>query len=140
MNRSDTRSSLGRTALGLTSVHRLVAFCLLGWAVAASVFVLLDIASPLRAIITLSFLLIAPGMALVRLFQLDEPVLEISLSLALSLALAAIVAMLSLYANAWSFQSIFILLACLTVSCVFVDLLRQHNRNQSARASQQIQL
>jgi len=55
-----------------------------------------------RAPITLWFLAICPGMALVRLLQLDQPVAEVMLAFALSLSLAGLIPAVFLYLGAWS--------------------------------------
>jgi len=75
---------------------------ILGSAVASGLFFFLAIESPLRLIITLSFLLVCPGMAFVRLLRLDESYYEWTLAIALSISLDAIVACLLLYTGFWS--------------------------------------
>jgi hypothetical protein len=52
--------------------------------------------------ITLWFIAICPGMAFVRLLQLDQPIAEVMLAFALSLALAGLVPAVFLYLGAWS--------------------------------------
>ncbi|MDP9472229.1 MAG: hypothetical protein M3Q71_16445 [Chloroflexota bacterium] len=61
-----------------------------------------DIESPLRAVISLWFLIACPGMAIVRLVGVDEMAMELTLAVALSLALDALVAMTMLYVGWWS--------------------------------------
>lgn len=75
---------------------------ILGSAVASGLFFFLAIESPLRLIITLSFLLVCPGMAFVRLLRLDESYYEWTLAIALSISLDAIVACILLYTGFWS--------------------------------------
>jgi len=58
--------------------------------------------SAARPIADMWFLFVCPGMAVVRLFRLNNAVAEWMLAIALSLALDAIVAGLLLYANHWS--------------------------------------
>lgn len=65
-----------------------------------------DVATPLRSVITMWFLLVCPGMAFVPLLQLREFLYELVLTVALSLALALIVATAVLYAGFWSPQLI----------------------------------
>jgi len=55
-----------------------------------------------RPIVVFWFLLICPGMMVVRFLQLNEPVVEWTLALALSIATDAIVATIQLYAGLWS--------------------------------------
>jgi len=55
-----------------------------------------------RPIIVMWFLFVCPGMAVVRFFQLREPIAEWTLAIALSLAIDAMVAGIQLYAGLWS--------------------------------------
>lgn len=57
--------------------------------------------SPLRPPLTFWFMLLCPGMALIRLFRLREPLTEITLAIALSVTLNILVAELILYAGVW---------------------------------------
>lgn len=128
MNYPGLRYSLRRTAFTIAHPRGLVAVGLIAWATAASFFVFQDIHSPFRSLISLSFLLLAPGLAVARLLRLDDRLMQLSLALALSLALDALVATLLLYANAWSVESIFFILAYLTFVTALVDLVRSHTR------------
>ncbi len=58
--------------------------------------------APARAALALWFLLICPGMAFVRLLQLDDKVREWTLAVALSLALDTGLALLMVYSRLWS--------------------------------------
>ena len=59
-------------------------------------------ASPMRPIVVIWFLFICPGMAVVRLLRLNEPVVEWTLAIALSIAVDASVAAIQLYTGRWS--------------------------------------
>ena len=88
----------------------------------AEVFTFNDVASPLRSVITLWFLLICPGMAFIQLLQLREFLYEVVLTVALSLALDLIVATVILYAGLWSPELILRILIALSlvgVTCHF---------------------
>jgi uncharacterized membrane protein len=56
----------------------------------------------LRQVIVMCFLLICPGMVLVRFFHLRDIAAEWTLAVVLSLALDAIIASIQLYAGHWS--------------------------------------
>lgn len=73
-------------------------------AVAIGYMTFADIESPLRAAIAFWFLVVCPGMALVRLLRLADPLIELTLAVAVSLALDAIIASVMVYAGAWSPQ------------------------------------
>lgn len=55
-----------------------------------------------RALIVFSFMLICPGMAFVRLLNVKDSLITITLAVALSLAIDAVVAMIQLYSQQWS--------------------------------------
>ena len=78
--------------------------------VAASldIFVLSD--GVMHQFIIMWFLLVCPGMAVVRFFQLKEVAVEWLLALALSIAIDAFIAGILLYAGWWSPLNIFIVL------------------------------
>jgi len=85
----------------------------------AAVLVLLAGAGPaLRAPVVLAFALVGPGMALVPLLRLDDPLAELSLGVALSLALDTLVALAMLYAGAWSPEGALLALAAMSLAGV----------------------
>jgi len=84
-------------------------------AVAATVLVFLDVDSPLRVALVAIFLLVCPGLALVRLLRLDDPLLELTLAVAFSLALAGLVAVALLYADLWSPGAGLVILVVITL-------------------------
>ena len=68
--------------------------------VALVVAIVLDL--PLRPLLTFWFTLICPGIAFIRLFQLREPLPQITLAIALSVALNILVGEFVLYLGVWS--------------------------------------
>jgi hypothetical protein len=85
-------------------------------AAATSLFFFLGIASPLRLITTLWFLLMCPGMAFVRLLRLEVSYYEWTLAVIMSISVDGIVASLLVYAHLWSIElslSILIVLSLL---------------------------
>ena len=75
-----------------------------------------DVGSPLRLVVVMWFMLVCPGMVLVRFLALRDPLFEWTLAVALSLAADAFVAGALLYAGKWSTSSAFALLLGLTVA------------------------
>src|SRR5438445_415530 len=71
-------------------------------AVAAGLVNFVFVDTAIRPIIVFWFLVVCPGMVLVRFLRLKEPVVEWTLALALSFAIDAIVAGVQLYAGRWS--------------------------------------
>jgi type II secretory pathway component PulF len=95
---------------------------IIAWALGASLAVFGDV-QPLRAPISLSFLLICPGLAWVRLLGLQEVVAEWTLAVVLSLALDTIVAETMLYAGAWSPDRSLAVLASLSVAGALAQII-----------------
>lgn len=83
---------------------------------------LADVHAPIRAALTLWFLMVCPGMACVRLLRLGRPVYEWSLAIALSLALDMLVAEVPLYLGWWSPRASLMVLMWLTVGAGFIQL------------------
>ncbi|MEM8530337.1 MAG: hypothetical protein AAGF95_05795 [Chloroflexota bacterium] len=71
-------------------------------AIGTGVVVFQDVSTPIRPILAFWFVLVCPGMALVRLLGLREWVVELMLGIALSISLTTIVAMITLYMGNWS--------------------------------------
>jgi cytochrome c oxidase subunit IV len=61
-----------------------------------------DLQGPVRTLVSLWFLLVCPGMALVRLMHVPGRLMELSLAVALSVALGTIVSSTLVYAHQWS--------------------------------------
>jgi hypothetical protein len=57
---------------------------------------------PIRPYVVLAFLIICPGMAVIRLLRLRDVAVEWTLAIALSIVLSAIVPTVQLYAHLWS--------------------------------------
>ena len=60
------------------------------------------VAAPARPFVALWFLLLCPGMALVRLLRVGGVATELTLAIALSLVLDTLVAMVMIYTGTWS--------------------------------------
>jgi hypothetical protein len=85
--------------------------------------VLTQVASfgPVRVMAVMWFLLVCPGMMLVRGFHLDEPLLEWVLAIVLSLVVDSGVAGVLLYCGRWSPSSAFALLIVFSVGGALVQ-------------------
>jgi hypothetical protein len=75
---------------------------------------------PVRVMAVTWFLLICPGMMLVRWFHLDEPLLEWVLAIVLSLVIDCFVAGVLLYFGRWSPSSAFAILIGFSIGGVLV--------------------
>jgi len=81
----------------------------------------------LRGPVVLAFLLVGPGMALVHLLRLRDPLAEMCLAVALSIALDTLVASAFLYAGAWSPSTILVALIAVAVFGAGSDLVTAAN-------------
>jgi hypothetical protein len=70
--------------------------------------------SPIRSVLVLAFLLVCPGMAVVRRLRLASGAMELLLAVVMSLAIETALALLMLYAHLWSPP---VLLGVLAAAC-----------------------
>lgn len=87
---------------------------------AGSLYLLTD-GGPMRVVFVLWFLLVCPGMMLVRFFRLGEPLLEWVLAIALSIAADTFVGGILLYSGRWSPSGAFAILLALTIGGALVQ-------------------
>lgn len=93
-------------------------------AAGAAALVILDVTTVIRPAVVLAFLLVCPGMALIRLLRVGEPLPELLLAIVVSLALAAVLATISIYAGVWNPPLVFGLIAVITLAAVVADAIR----------------
>jgi uncharacterized membrane protein len=91
---------------------------------ASAVLVLGGVDSTFRPVVTLAFLAICPGMALLPLVRIDEPLSELVLAIGLSVALDTIVAASTLYAGAWSPDGALVILVVISAAGSVLQLVR----------------
>jgi hypothetical protein len=87
--------------------------------------VALDWPPPLRPALTTWFVVICPGMAIVRLLALPSLLIEVTLAIAVSLALAGLFASALVYAGAWSPALVLELLVVTAVGALVLGLARR---------------
>lgn len=75
--------------------------------------------SPLRPVVVLGFLLVCPGLSLVRPLQLAEGTTQLVLAVVLSLAIETALGLIMVYAHLWSPEVLLVLLAA---GCVAASL------------------
>lgn len=102
-----------------TQTSRIWPIVILLSALATAWFVLFDVDGPLRAPITLWFLLICPGMSFVPLLRLENAGYELILAVALSLILNLLVAIALLYTGLWFYP--FVMAALIALSLIGVQ-------------------
>ena len=106
------------------SFHRLT------WAVScvtlsarAIVLVLFDANTVVRAPVVLTFLLLCPGLAIVRLIGISDVATEWSVAVALSFSLDGLVALIQAYTANWNPTGALLVLTGITLAAIAVDLL-----------------
>jgi hypothetical protein len=73
-----------------------------GFGLTTVTFVYLDMPEPVRGVAVALYLLVCPGLSLVRLIQLDDRLEELVLAVAISMAASTAVPLIMLYSHAWS--------------------------------------
>ena len=101
-----------------------VSAALVAGAVLALAAYLVAVPPPLRAVLTLPFLLIGPGLAVVRLIRIPSRLAVAALAVAVSLVLGEGTAMVAMYAGVWSPGGCLAALAALTSVVALVPHLR----------------
>jgi len=89
---------------------------------------LVDWHSPVRAIAVASFVLIAPGWAVLDIWRLTSGWAGVSMILAVNLALATLIPGALLYAHAWSPTAALLVLAAVTVLGATIATVRRRRR------------
>jgi hypothetical protein len=84
--------------------------------------IMANVESPLRAVFTLGFFLVCPGMAFVQLLRVSNWITELTLALALSTALTTLTSEVMIYTGAWSPQWAALGLITITLLGAFVQL------------------
>jgi uncharacterized membrane protein len=94
-------------------------------AVGAAYVYFAGVESPVRPVIALWFILVAPGGAFVPVLGVDDVAMEVALTVALSLVLDAIVTGAMVYAGEWSVDTGLGALVVLTLLGVALQLMRR---------------
>jgi len=111
---------------------------LAGSAVFAAVSILivaLDVSPDVRAPIVIGFVLVCPGLAIVRLVGIRPATAQLAVGVALSVALAILVPAALLYARAWSPRSALAILVAITISASAVEVALRRTARQRSGAS-----
>jgi hypothetical protein len=90
--------------------------------------------SLLRVAVVLWFVLVCPGMAFVRLLDLDDAAAEIALAVALSITLAMTVGGVALYAGLWAPGASLAILVAITIAAALAPAARARTGAPGARA------
>lgn len=91
---------------------------------ACAIMIALDLDSPVRAVVALAFLGLGPGLAVVGLLQIRDPVQQVALAVAASFAIDTVVAVTLLYLEAYSVGLAFAIVAAFTAVALVLGALR----------------
>ena len=89
----------------------------------AIVLVLFDANTVVRAPVVLTFLLLCPGLAIVRLIGISDVTTAWSVAVALSFSLDGLVALIQAYTANWNPTGALLVLTGITLAAIAVDLL-----------------
>jgi uncharacterized membrane protein len=89
---------------------------------ATLILVLLHVQSPIRALLAAGFVLVCPGLSLVRLIGLEDQTEQIVLGLALSVGAATVVSLGMVYTHLWSPTLGLLMLAVVTLVANCLEL------------------
>jgi uncharacterized membrane protein len=101
-------------------------------AAAAVAVTLADVRSPARAAIVLAFVLVVPGLAIVRPIGLRDPLVELTLGVAVSVAIDTLAASAILYAGGWSPSLVLVVIVGLTLAATAGDAILERRRERRA--------
>ena len=93
---------------------------------------LAGVGGPIRPLVTAGFLLSGPGLALVPLARLRDPLVEVVAVVAVSLVLDLLVSMTLLYVGVWTWQRAIVVLGSLVVLGAVVQVVRTMRSADSA--------
>lgn len=108
----------------------------LAWTAAAGALLFSDASVALRGPVLLLFVLVCPGLGVVRLLDLGSLAFEISLAVTSSLALAGVVAGTFLYLGAWSPVAIARVLVGVTVALILLNVVLTRTGQKAERSSE----
>jgi uncharacterized membrane protein len=103
---------------------------LLASGVLAVLAMLAPVPVPARAVLVVGFALVSPGLAWVRLLDLHDRLVELTLGIALSIALGTLVASLQAYASVWSPRASIVVLALLVAAAILTESLTRPTREE----------
>ena len=115
-----------RRAAGATEVWaRGWRWIIVAGAASTALLAALDVSGPLRALVTIGFLVVCPGMSLTRLIDLGDALTEMTLAIAMSVALTGLVGGTLLYFGLWSPGAGSAILVAIALGALAADLLKE---------------
>lgn len=87
-----------------------------------------NIESPIRSILTIGFILICPGMALVQFMRLKEPIIELTLAIALSIGISTVLSEVMALGKIWTPEIGLAALIILSIGGAIVQIVQMNNQ------------
>jgi hypothetical protein len=100
-------------------------------ALATGLLFVADVQGHVRAIVAIAFLLVGPGLALVRLLRFGEPLTELTLAVAVSLGLETIIATALLANDRWSPGTALTIVIVITMAGIILDIAQIRGQESS---------
>lgn len=82
-----------------------------------------------RAPVTITFLMLAPGRALVRLATIPDAAMRVSLMFALSVSVVGLVTLAQAYGKAWNPTTMLLIVILITLTAAVAELAQLRRRN-----------
>ncbi len=95
-------------------MHRMYPAVLILSCIGALLVSMIPLFQGVRILVLLWFMLVCPGLAFVQLLNIDQPLIELSLSIALSLAIEMMLALIMLLLDRWQPQQALLALVGIT--------------------------
>lgn len=105
-------------------IHRMYPIVLMLSCIGALLVSMLPLFQALRIPVLLWFMLVCPGLAFVQLLRIDQPLIELSLSIALSLAIEMMLALIMLLLGLWHPQQALLALVGITAVGTLIQYYR----------------
>src|SRR5690242_7230686 len=97
--------------------------------------VALDVSPDVRAPVVIGFVLVCPGLAIVRLVGVRSATAQLGVGVAVSVALAILVPAALLYAHAWSPRAALAILVAITIAASTLEVALRRTAPQRSGAS-----
>jgi hypothetical protein len=122
--------------VGLDAWSRAWVLVIAGLSVGVIAAVFLDLPAPIRPVIVIGFVVLAPGMALARLLGLPSRLAETALGIGLGLSIAGLLGGVFLYLSSWSPTRILAVLLVISIGGLALDpvLIPRHAWRDLGRA------
>ncbi len=100
----------------------------------AVILVLAGAGAIIRVPVVLGFLLVCPGLAIVRLLRISDPATMWSVAVALSIAIDGLVSLVQAYSGHWNPTVALLAIAAITLAAVAIEVAVGYRRGEAEHA------